>query len=107
MRVSETSRLNDDFQDAELDTPRRARTREKLRKWQKGWKLTQNKLSNVRQTGVPLIAKQDCYKQVIQKLTLDDFHFDASLSSGLISEKLLADYDKNFGQSRTTKNASG
>jgi len=56
---------------------------------------------------VPLIAKQDRYKEVIQKLTLDDFQFDASLSSGLISEKLLADYDKNFGQSRTTKNSYG
>ena len=73
----------------EPESPRRARTREKLSWWQQSWSKTTEWIDKKRnQTGVPLIVRQDCFKEVpIPDQTLDDFEFNATLASGLISEK--------------------
>jgi hypothetical protein len=64
------------------------------------WSKTSNWLDRKRnKKGVPLITRQDCFKEVpISDAKLDEFEFNATLTSGLISEKLKADFSRNLAQ---------
>jgi hypothetical protein len=72
------------------------------------WSKTSDWLDKKRnKTGVPLITRQDCFKEVpISDATLDEFEFNATLTSGLISEKLKADFSRNVAQTQTAKGVS-
>lgn len=92
----------------EPESPRRTKTREKLSKWMESWSKTSNWLDKKRnKTGVSLITRQECFKEIpISDKTLDEFEFNATLTSGLISEKLKADFSRNLAQAETDKGIS-
>lgn len=72
------------------------------------WSKTSDWLDKKRnKTGVPLIIRQDCFKEVpISDAKLDEFDFKVALTSGFISEKLKQDFANNLALIQTKKRVS-